>query len=142
MKKLHELISKVKQDDPSDTAHAVCDLLLNEEQTEYLFPLIKHECRRLDRAAARLGEQVVGENFENNAPKSERQAFHAQVFYNGETYVTWGSATIADHLGRIDFQQSLKNGIDNNIELHRWAIEQIEAHGVECLDQIEEPETT
>ena len=140
---LYELIVANEHDDPSDTAAAVLDAITTLKQAKsLLFCLVHNECRRTARAATRTiesspdGHSASGIHPESAVGGTTRDDFLAARFYNGDRYVSWGDATVADHEGRVAFQGTLRSGIDADIERHLEAIADIEAAGVTCLAEI------
>ncbi len=142
MTNLHNIITESRCDDPSDTAWKVIDVIgLPKKFHELLYPLIRAECIRQHRYATRIAERVGIEGEESpvneqDEPTVSRTSFLAERFFNGSDWVVWSLATVADHEGRIEFQASLKRGLDKDIKRHRWAIDQIKSHNVTCLAEI------
>ena len=161
MSALHALIREHECDDPADTAAAVMSAIgLAKRHRDLFFPLLRDECRRLARSAARIAERgtidldhrrgdthhlavEVDEEAGSGHPASDTQRYSARAsflavtFYTGTAYVTWGDATAADHLGRITFQQSLASGIGRDIARHQRAVELLDEHDVDCLGEID-----
>jgi hypothetical protein len=59
------------------------------------------------------------------------------------TVVDWLKATIEDHLARISYLRSIQarynQGVDDTVRRHEEAVALIEAAGVSCLDEIDDP---
>lgn len=80
-------------------------------------------------------EQLVRDHYD--IPLTElRKQHHARTFYNGETNVSWGKATIEDHEKRIEYLQKFRKGLQDTSDRHVMAIMEIKAAGVTCLDEI------
>lgn len=146
MTELDELIEQHWCDDPLDTAVAVMNSIDAPPQIRELFlPLLRGECVRQARAATRLVEQSArqGANIStspNVHPRSVRTLLDDH-FYNGDDWVVWGDATVADHEGRIRYQQLYRAGIDKDISLHTRVIGMIKNAGVDCLRDVPNWET-
>lgn len=142
MNTLSEIINEAQTGDPTTTAEIVMDVIeLPERLRDVLRLLFVQECRRHTRNATRIAEQVGINGDESPLDETgnariSRSAFLAERFYNGDTYVTWGEATVEDHLGRIKFLEKKRNGIGDTIGRHRWAVERIESRSVSCLNDI------
>ena len=142
MTTLNEIISQAQTGDPETTAEAVMDAIeLPERLREILRNLFVQECRRQTRQATHIAEKVgiSGEQSpldELGNARITASAFLAERFYNGKTYVTWGEATVQDHLDRIAFLQKKRNGIGETIGRHKWAVDRIESRAVDCLNDI------
>lgn len=70
-------------------------------------------------------------------PVAERRRALAVAFFNGQDFVEWGTATVADHEGRIEYLSRRRDGITATIARHREAIDMITAAGVTCLADLE-----
>lgn len=141
MAELIELIEKCWQDDPSDTATAVMDEISMPEPFRSMFiPILRGECVRQARAIVRETEQRATGGAKPATSASTRSASHRTLlenrFFNGETYVLYGDATIEDHEGRIKYQRSFRDGIDRDIQLHRRVISIIKNAGATCLREV------
>ncbi len=136
---LQELIGEHWSDDPADTAAAVMKApgVVKEWRTLF-FPLVRDECRRRAREVARQIEQTPAGTEEKTTPSpaASRLGLLETSFYTGSLYVTWGEATIADHEDRIAFQQAFVVGLGRDMALHRQAIADCRAGGVERLDDL------
>jgi len=139
---LNELIKAHASADPTAAALAVfADLGCPPKWQEVFFSLVRHECRNQYRATVRDLEAeptTVVTTSESKTDPSARSEFLTYHFYNGEKWVLWDTATVDDHEKRIAYQLTLRNGIDRDIEKHRWAIQQITAAGVTCLADLNE----
>jgi hypothetical protein len=58
-------------------------------------------------------------------------------FYNGSRYVTWRSATVADHEGRVALLDRLIAGTEKTRARHLLAVQTIREAGVTCLGEID-----
>lgn len=140
---IYGLIQQLSTGDPDTTAPAVLRASgIPSKWHPLLLPVIRDECRRRIRDGVRSIEHRSGASSHQQgdshprcaaAPLHARSDLLAEQFYNGTEYVTWADATVADHEGRIRFQQELRVGIDLDIALHEQAISEITAAGVSCL---------
>jgi hypothetical protein len=147
MNDLHELIDEYRCDDPGDTTAAIFDAIrLPERYRSLFFAVVRDECRRMARSAtvANLNgttdDQALSASHETYVVG--RAAWLSERIYCGgkRGYVTVGEMTVDDHLARIQFQQSLVNGISRDIERHQEWIAQIEATpNAVCLDDVYVP---
>jgi len=139
MKALHEYIADHQTGDPDTTAIEVFKAIgLPEKWRTIFYGVVRDECRRLSRNHVRdleIGQSPTDTHGVPADPRS-RTDYLLERFYNGAEYVLWGTATVDDHLGRIAFQESLRGGIERDIERHREAIEAILAAGVSCLNDL------
>ena len=147
MKDLHELIDEYRCDDPGDTTAAIFDAIrLPERYRSLFFAVVRDECRRMARSAtvANLNDTTDDQMFDETQSGSVvgRVAWLSERIYCGgkRGYVAVGEMTVDDHLARIQFQQSLVNGISRDIERHQEWIAQIEATpNAVCLDDVYVP---
>jgi hypothetical protein len=139
--KLWELIDRLfhKDDTAKQTAAAVTDdLKLTARQREHLYPLILAEVMRRQRHLARRVERRTLRRGRPVGQRSERATLLAQSMQlsDGRT-VTWGEATVEDHLMRIDDLTKYRDGVQKTIDLHMAAVEQLRASGCRCLNDLE-----
>ncbi len=133
---LHDLIVEHWCDDPGDTATALLKLPeVRRNWKTLFFALLRDECRRQARHVARTIEQSSTGTTHDPDPidGTSRLRLLDTTFYNGTSYVPWGTATVADHEGRIAHMLAFRAGVDRDIDLHRKAIADIHAADVTCL---------
>lgn len=113
----------------------------------WLMELLTEEVKHAQRDMSRQRESADFAALFNSRPSSSTNAplgkFGALLTSpfavgNGRR-VSWGEATVADHLERIAFLEHMRKGITQTIDRHRVAIEQIEAAGVSCLAELARP---
>lgn len=145
MSAIHEVIRDNEQDTPEATAEAVCAAIgLPAKWRDLFFPLLRDECRRTIRVAARLAEsspddygQAPTAAHNGSAGSSgDRTSYLSERFATGDgRYVRWGEATVADHTMRVEMLAKLRGGIDATIGRHLEAIELLNTTGARCLDE-------
>lgn len=141
---LHELIEQHRCDDPADTTAAIFDAIrLPERYRSVFFAVVRDECRRMARHATVANlSGTTDDHMSHETNVSHvvgRAAWLSERIYCGHHrgYVAIGEMTIEDHLARIQFQQSLVNGISRDIERHQEWIAQIQATpNAVCLDDV------
>jgi len=147
MNDLHELIEQHRCDDPADTTAAIfAAIRLPERYRSLFFAVVRDECRRMARYATVAN--LTGTTDDQGQYETQcvsvvgRAAWLSERIYCGgeRGYVVIGQMTVEDHLARIQFQQSLVNGISRDIERHQEWIAQIEATpNAVCLDDVYVP---
>lgn len=145
--RLHELIEA----DPSASVDDLTDALLasarsRKDLAELVRPAVADRVRdRRREFARRVERQAFGHGScdarrpgaESADPAGARAAWLAEGFMvpdNGR--VTWGAATVDDHLARIELLGKLRQGLTDTIDRHRWAVELIEHHRASCLSDV------
>jgi hypothetical protein len=123
--------------DPARSAEAVAtELKLNARQREALFPLIAAECERIDRNRVRNVEQSVNVGRRVD-PTAERADLMRETFTLGSgERIPWGSATVEQHLARIEYLSKYRDGINATIGRHQAAVDRLLESGAKCLDEI------
>ena len=154
MSAIRKLIDEHQTGDPDETCKAVMDATgIAKKHRDLFWPLLRDECRRLARTAVRDAERgdindshpdpghTPGDTHSALAGVGVRADFLNKRIYTGNgNYVLWGEATVEDHQSRVAYLASLRNGIDDTIQLHVEAMELIEAAGVTCLNDLHEGE--
>lgn len=133
-------------DDVTATELLFDDLGANPRTRTALFGLvlqaIRHERRHLTRNVERAArvETRNGLGVSHDAVLA-RKELREQTFALGDTQrVRWGEATVEQHRQRIEMLDAMRLGLEKTIARHAAAIEQIQAAGVTCLDEIEDNE--
>lgn len=150
MDSLYVLIKRNEKADPVDTVEAVFDEVGLPSRWRNLFMgLVINEAKRVYRVTAKTAEKRVNEPVPVNndgqvhassmTPTERRHSYLTARFATGDgRYVTWGEATVEDHRLRIGLLQELRNGVNDTIDRHGKAIDQITAAGVSCLNDVPE----
>jgi hypothetical protein len=103
--------------------------------------LMRNAVRHIERRAPLPGTPGISgakqSKTKKASPAIERRSELAESFYNGSKWITWGEATIDDHQGRVDYQTSKRNGLDEDIQRHLDAIAMIKKARVTCLNDLE-----
>lgn len=138
MSALSDLIAENEQDDPGDTANAVFDALdVSPELRELFFPLLRDECRRHARIAARIAERSqpadTGDARSEAHDGGARAGWLTKRRYTGEHYVVLGEMTPDDHRARAAYLSTLAQGTLVTAGRHETWAEQIESAGATCL---------
>jgi hypothetical protein len=138
---LYELIEQHATGDPDETAAAVFDAMgLPTKWRDVFHRVVRDECRRRYRSAVRDMEHghPFSETQEEAAEPMSRTAFLQSGFsIGGGRHVTWGEATVEDHLARIAYLETFRTGIARTIAKHEQAVADITAAGVRCLAELE-----
>lgn len=139
---LSELFHEFAQltDDVPQIASSICGRLqLDRLQAAVLWPVILEQCRTIARNSTRRLEQATKPQRVGRAadPTGDRLRCMKETFTTGDgRRVYWGEATIADHQMRIDYLARMRDGIDNTVQRHREAIQQLKASGASCLNEL------
>ena len=120
---------------------ALDDLHIRGERTRsLLLPIVTEAVLMARRKVTRQHERTVPIDsiYDGQTTLSARQALLDQSFALGDgRYVTWGEATEADHLARINILAAHIEGVQKTIDQHETAISFIHQRGVSCLGEIE-----
>ena len=73
---------------------------------------------------------------DQHADDCPRQHQTGARFYTGTKYVTWGEATIEQHLERIAYLSKLQSGITDTIARHQHAVDVLVDAGADCLNHV------
>lgn len=135
---LAEVIDRQQTGEPDATAAAVfAALKCPDKWRDIFYGVVRDECRRRYRTAVHALEGQSSPDTHSSSALGARAAYLAERFYNGTEYVEWGAATVEDHLARIAYLTTLRDGIDNTIARHEEAITRIASAGATCLDDID-----
>ena len=109
----------------------------NADLRDELYTLILNEVTDALRDRARVVEHRHSGRAAVN-PTKARQDLYKERFYSPEKsgYVTWGAATIKDHLSYASMLRGQIQGLEENAERHENAAEEIRKAKVQCLNQI------
>ena len=149
MTEISEIIDQHQTGDPDETAAAVMDALeVPAKWRDLFYGLLRDECRRTLRGHVRGLERGNPGHREHGThprvagvaatPAATRDAYLNARFYTGTKYVTWGEATIEQHLERIAYLSKLQSGISDTIARHQHAVDVLVAAGADCLSHVTE----
>lgn len=131
--------------DPARTAKAIMKAVgLSAGQAVVLHQPVLLMCESRERDRARACEVAAFAAPEGTGRSGRPVGAPEKDLLRGLTFtrsdgerVPWLTATVADHLDRIELQQRLLVGIQADIDRHRAAIAAIEAAGVTCLADLD-----
>lgn len=111
-----------------------------------LLPIVANAIRLVARDDTREAErEAFASPRSASEPGAPRTAiawsdFLKDTFALGDgRWVKWGEATVPDHLARIEYLGLKRDGIEQTMNRHRLAVEQIQAAGVSCLNKLKQP---
>lgn len=133
---------------PDATDNDLARSLMRRLKPELLLPLLEAEIARLRRSDVRRVEQeAFAELFQKARIKAAtpdpefenyKVLFREKFALGDNTETLWATATIQQHVQRIEMLKKMRNGLDATIARHQTAIALIEKHGVTCLAEIDE----
>lgn len=93
---------------------------------------------RLRASERRRAEQRTRAQINVGVPMAQarRELAETHFLVPGHGYVAWNEATVEQHRLRIDALRGHVDAVEKTIALHQAAIEQIEAAGATCLDDL------
>lgn len=115
----------------------ITELQCPQRWAELFWPLLVDECAGYIRAHVRRAERTFVAGGKRVDPTAKRAEFLNGKFSTMDgRFPTWETATVEDHQLRIGNLLKMRDGIDETIALHKWAITTITAAGVSCLGEI------
>lgn len=135
---IEELIAK----NPNKSARQIARLAMKDP--DLVVTVLAREVERVRRQGthsvevAQIGPLLKSYSGERKAATDEMfKALNASFKpTKGADFISWGKATVADHLQRIEFLRVHIAGCQATIRRHEDAIKAIEAAGVACLDEL------
>lgn len=103
---------------------------------ELLRPLVRAEVVMHRRQQTARHERAVFTGEAADPIAARRVLALDPLYVPGRARVTWGNATIQDHLARIAYLEAQVEGTVAAIDRHRLAIAEIKAAGVSCLNEL------
>jgi len=115
-----------------------------EPVAEFFRPAVHREARTIHRGQVRADEKAAFAGKTVTSAEDRRRAkdvhlwqrLMSRTFSVGGIDVTWGRATVSQHMQRIEELEENKRGLSQTQERHRAAVELIRRHGVSCLGEI------
>lgn len=105
-----------------------------------LYPLVLAHVDAVLRTRVRITEAEVIPSIRKHGARVFRPALDRKAMYlrmkfalGDGTEVTWGDATVDQHLARIAMLERQVAGVSQTIERHRYAVDAIRKAGVSCL---------